>query len=33
MKLRVVAIIILLSILLFFGFKKITANKNNDQIK
>ncbi|MBO8218370.1 hypothetical protein [Prochlorococcus marinus] len=31
MKLRVVAIIILLSILLFFGFKKVSANKNKEQ--
>ena len=29
MKLRVVAIILLLSLLLFFGFKKVSANKNN----
>ncbi len=33
MKLRVVAIIILLSLLLFFGFKKVSANKNKEQIK
>ena len=33
MKLRVVAIILLLSLLLFFGFKKISANKNKEQIK
>ena len=32
MKLRVVAIILLLSLLLFFGFKKISANKNKEQI-
>ena len=31
MKLRVVAIILLLSILLFFGFKKVSANKNKEQ--
>ena len=31
MKLRLVAIIILLSLLLFFGFKKISANKNKEQ--
>ena len=31
MKLRVVAIILLLSLLLFFGFKKISANKNKEQ--
>ena len=31
MKLRVVAIIILLSLLLFFGFKKNSANKNKEQ--
>ncbi len=31
MKLRVVAIIILLSLLLFFSFKKVSANKNNEQ--
>ena len=30
MKLRVVAIVILLSLLLFFGFKKVSANKNKD---
>ena len=28
MKLRVIAIILLLSLLLFFGFKKVSANKN-----
>ena len=33
MKLRVVAIILLLSLLLFFGFKKISANKNKEQNK
>ncbi len=32
MKLRVVAIILLLSLLLFFGFKKISTNKNKEQI-
>ena len=32
MKLRVVAIILLLSLLLFFGFKKVSANKNKEQI-
>ncbi len=31
MKLRVVAIILLLSLLLFFGFKKVSANKNREQ--
>ncbi len=31
MKLRVVAIILLLSLLLFFGFKKVSANKNKKQ--
>ncbi len=31
MKFRVVAIIILLSLLLFFGFKKVSANKNKEQ--
>ena len=31
MKLRVVAIIILLSLLLFFGFKKVSASKNKEQ--
>ena len=31
MKLRVVAIILLLSLLLFFGFKKVFANKNQEQ--
>ena len=31
MKLRVVSIILLLSLLLFFGFKKVSANKNKDQ--
>ncbi len=30
MKLRVVAIILLLSLLLFFGFKKVPANKNKE---
>ncbi len=32
MKLRVVAIILLLSLLIFFGFKKVSANTNKDQI-
>jgi len=32
MKLRVVAIVILLSLLLFFGFKKVSDNKNKEQI-
>jgi len=31
MKIRVVAIILLLSLLIFFGFKKIAANKNKEQ--
>ena len=31
MKLRVVAIILLLSLLLFIGFKKVSADKNKDQ--
>ena len=31
MKIRVVAIIILLSLLLFFGFKKVSPNKNKEQ--
>ena len=31
MKLKVVAIILVLSLLLFFGFKKISANKNKEQ--
>ena len=31
MKLRVVAIILTLFLLLFFGFKKISANKNKEQ--
>jgi len=31
MKLRVVAIILLLSLLLFFGFKKVSPNKNKEQ--
>jgi len=31
MKLRVIAIILLLSLLLFFGFKKVSINKNKDQ--
>ena len=32
MKLRVVVIILLLSLLLFFGFKKVSTNKDNEQI-
>jgi len=32
MKIRVLAIILLLSLLLFLGFKKVSANKNNEQI-
>ena len=32
MKLRVIAIILLLSLLLFFGFKKVSADKNKEQI-
>ncbi|MBO8233065.1 hypothetical protein HA151_00840 [Prochlorococcus marinus XMU1419] len=31
MKLRIIAIILLFSLLLFFGFKKISANKNKEQ--
>jgi len=31
MKLRVIAIILLLSLLLFFGFKKVSTNKNKEQ--
>ena len=31
MKLRVIAIILLLSLFLFFGFKKVSANKNKEQ--
>ena len=31
MRIRVIAIIILLSLLLFFGFKKVSANKNKEQ--
>jgi len=31
MKLRVIAIILLLSLLLFLGFKKVSANKNKEQ--
>ena len=31
MKLRVVAIILLLSLLLFLGYKKVSANKNKEQ--
>ena len=31
MKLRVIAIIILLSLLLFFGFKQVSTNKNKEQ--
>ena len=33
MKLRVVTIIILLSLLLFLGLKKVSANNNKEQIK
>ena len=33
MKLRVVAIILLLSLLLFIGFKKVSDNKNTEQSK
>ena len=33
MKLRVVAIILLLSLLLFLGFKKVSANNNKEQIQ
>jgi len=33
MKLRVITIILLLSLLLFFGFKKVSANKNKEQSK
>ena len=33
MKLRVITIILLFSLLLFFGFKKISANKNKEQSK
>jgi len=33
MKFRVVAIIILLSLILFFGFKKVSLNKNKEQSK
>ena len=32
MKLQVISIILLLSLLLFFGFKKISANQNKEQI-
>jgi len=32
MKLRVITILLLLSLLLFFGFKKVSANKNKEQI-
>ena len=32
MKLRVVAIILLISLILFFGVKKVSANKNKEQI-
>ena len=32
MKLRVVAIVLLLSLLLFYGIKKISANTNKEQI-
>ena len=31
MRLRLVAIILLLSLLLFFGFKKVSTNKNKEQ--
>ena len=31
MKLKVIAIILLLSLLLFLGFKKVSANKNKEQ--
>ncbi len=31
MKLRLVVIILLLSLLIFFGFKKVSANKNKEQ--
>ncbi len=31
MKLRLIAIILLISLLLFFGFKKVSANKNKEQ--
>ena len=31
MKLRVVAIILLLSLFIFFGIKKVSANKNKEQ--
>ena len=31
MKLRLLAIIILISTLLFFGFKKVSPNKNKEQ--
>ena len=31
MKFRVVVIILLLSLILFFGFKKVSANKNKEQ--
>ena len=31
MKLRVIAIILLISLLLFFGFKKVSPNKNKEQ--
>ena len=33
MKLRVVAIILLLSLLLFFGFKKVSPNEKKKQSK
>ena len=33
MKLRVVALILLVSLLLFFGFKKVSVNKNKEQSK
>ena len=31
MKLRLVAIILILSLLIFFGFKKVSVNKNKEQ--
>ena len=33
MKIRVVAIILLLSLIIFFGFKKVSANKTKEQSK
>ena len=32
MKLRIVAIILLLSLLIFIGFKKVSAKKNKEQV-